>query len=113
MLPFYESQLEQAFIELLEESSWDYTPAAQLQRANMRQVLLEADLHAFLRHRYADLQLTPSEIAQITAQLAHIPATPLYAGSKQVFRLPQMRWRCGGLANPNVLILSSCHAKAA
>ena len=87
MLPFYESQLEQAFIELLEESGWDYTPAAELGRADTRQVLLQDDLHAFLRRRYADLNLTPSEIARITAQLAHIPATPLYAGSKQVFRL--------------------------
>lgn len=87
MLPFYESQLEEAVIALLEESGWDYTPAADLPRTDHRQVLLEADLHAFLRRRYADLNLTPSEIARITAQLAHIPATPLYAGSKQVFRL--------------------------
>ena len=98
MLPFYESQLEEAVIALLEESGWDYTPAADLPRTDHRQVLLEADLHAFLRRRYADLQLTPSEIARITAQLAHIPATPLYAGSKQVFRLPHLRrglyYRC-------------------
>lgn len=83
---FYESQLELAVIGLLQQQGYEYSYGEEFNRS-LNEVLLREDLQAYLATRYAEHQLSQSEIQKIIAQLEHIPATPLYLGSKSAFKL--------------------------
>ena len=54
MSKFYESDYEEALIQLLEEQGWQYTYGGELHRNN-REVLLTDDLKAYLQGRYTEL----------------------------------------------------------
>ena len=51
---YYESDYEEALIQLLEEQGWQYTYGGNISRNN-RDVLLTDDLKAYLQSRYSEL----------------------------------------------------------
>lgn len=63
---FYESDYEEALIDLLEQQGWTYTYGGNIARNN-REVLLSDDLGTYLKKRYTEL--TDSDIEEITNHL--------------------------------------------
>ena len=54
---YYESDYEEALIDLLEQQGWEYTNGGSVSISrNNREVLLVKDLTEYLKQRYADLQ---------------------------------------------------------
>lgn len=66
---YYESDYEEALIDLLEQQGWEYTHGGSIARNN-REVLLVDDLAEYLQQRYTDLQA--SEIEEIINRLRHV-----------------------------------------
>ena len=66
---YYESDYEEALIDLLEQQGWEYTHGGSIARNN-REVLLVNDLTEYLKKRYVDLDA--SEIEDITNRLRHV-----------------------------------------
>lgn len=66
---YYESDYEEALIDLLEQQGWEYTHGGSIARNN-REVLLVNDLTEYLKRRYADLQ--PSDTEEIINRLRHV-----------------------------------------
>ena len=65
---FYESDYEEALIDLLEDQGWIYSFGGEIARNN-REVLLIDDLTVYLQKRYADLM--DSDIENIINHLRH------------------------------------------
>ena len=65
---FYESDYEEALIDLLEQQGWTYTFGGNIARNN-REVLLTDDLTTYLKKRYDEL--IDSDIEEITNHLRH------------------------------------------
>lgn len=65
---YYESDYEEALIQLLEEKGWQYTYGGELHRNN-REVLLTDDLKAYLQGRYTEL--TSDDAEEIINHLRH------------------------------------------
>lgn len=65
---FYESEYEEALIDLLQQQGWQYTGGTQMQRNN-REVLLTDDMREYLLCRYPDL--TQEDIDEIINHLRH------------------------------------------
>ena len=63
---FYESDYEEALIDLLEQQGWTYTYGRNIARNN-REVLISDDLSAYLKKRYRELN--DSDIEEITNHL--------------------------------------------
>ncbi|MBT6034685.1 MAG: type I restriction endonuclease subunit R, partial [Candidatus Jacksonbacteria bacterium] len=63
---FYESDYEEALINLLEQQGWTYTYGGNIARNN-REVLVSDDLSTYLKKRYKEL--TDSDIEEITNHL--------------------------------------------
>jgi type I restriction enzyme R subunit len=101
-MKFTESQLEQAFIELLSQEEMIYTPGANLreedekiaadslvfyhQRAS-EQVLIEEDLTNYLAQKYASEGITLLEINSIVRDLERLPASDLYESNKTILKM--------------------------
>lgn len=66
---YYESDYEEALIDLLVNQGWVYTHGGNIPRNN-REVLLVDDLTNYLQQRYADLQA--SDIEEIINRLRHV-----------------------------------------
>ena len=66
---YYESDYEEALIDLLVQQGWEYKHGGSIARNN-REVLLVNDLTNYLQQRYADLQ--SSDIEDITNRLRFI-----------------------------------------
>lgn len=66
---YYESDYEEALIDLLVQQGWEYTHGGSIARNN-REVLLVNDLTEYLKQRYVDLQ--SSDIEDITNRLRHV-----------------------------------------
>lgn len=66
---YYESDYEEALIDLLVSQGWKYTHGGSISRNN-RAVLLVDDLTLYLKQRYADLQA--SDIEEIINRLRHV-----------------------------------------
>ena len=81
-MKFTEAKLEQAIIELLGEQGYNYLAGEKLTRADKTQVLIEADLRAYLASRYQPDGLTSAEISRIIRQLATLSANDLYDSNK-------------------------------
>lgn len=64
----YESEYEQAFVELLQNAGWDYTFGENLHR-QITDPILEDDLREFLNKQYAHLGFTDDDC---NAAIAHI-----------------------------------------
>ncbi|MGL5013518.1 MAG: hypothetical protein ACRC6V_04385 [Bacteroidales bacterium] len=65
---FYESDYEEALIDLLEREGWTYTFGGEIARNN-REVLITDDLTTYLKKRYTEL--TDSDIEEIINHLRH------------------------------------------
>ena len=65
---FFESDYEEALIDLLENQGWTYTHGSKITRNN-REVLLVDDLTNYLQKRYIDL--TNADIDEIISHLKH------------------------------------------
>lgn len=83
---FTEDQLEQAILDLLQQQGYAYVSGESIHRS-YKSILLEDDLRSFLSSQYACESLTENEIARIVSRLDLIPATPLYEGNREAFRL--------------------------
>lgn len=66
---FFESDYEEALIDLLVQQGWEYTHGGSISRNN-REVLLVDDLTLYLQQRYADLQA--SDLEEIINRLRHV-----------------------------------------
>ena len=65
---YYESDYEEALIQLLEDQGWQYTYGGNISRNN-RDVLLTDDLKAYLQSRYSEL--TSEDMEEIINHLRH------------------------------------------
>ena len=66
---YYESDYEEALIDLLVKQGWEYTYGDSISRNN-REVLIIDDLTHYLQQRYADLQI--NDIEEIINRLRHV-----------------------------------------
>ncbi len=84
-MKYTESQLEQAFISLLETEGYQYIDGKQLQRSSNQEVLIKEDLRAFLQDRYQDLE--EIELESITNEMAFQSTSNLYESNKYICKL--------------------------
>ncbi|MDN3203782.1 type I restriction endonuclease subunit R [Algoriphagus sediminis] len=82
-MKFSESQLEQAFIDLLSEQGYPYVPGEEIIRGK-EEVLIREDLQSYLHQQYGDLGITPNEISSIIRDLEKLPASDLYETNKTI-----------------------------
>lgn len=83
---YYESQFEEATIELLREAHWQYTFGDDIHR-KYTDPLIEEDLRNFLAVQYKDKNLTTSEIDGIVANLRNIGGQNDYYALRNAFLL--------------------------
>lgn len=81
---FTEGQLEQAIIELFQLQGYTYVRGENIHR-QYKDILLEADLRAYLLGRYSDL--SDIEVQKVINKIALVQASPLYLGNKETFWL--------------------------
>lgn len=81
---FSEAVLEQAIIDKFKDEGYDYVSGDNLHR-ELTDVLIEEDLSAFLKTKYALQGITDSEITSIIRSLRYASATPLYSVNKAMF----------------------------
>lgn len=89
-MKFTEAKLEETFIELLEIEGYPHTFGNTISRS-VDEVLIEADLHSYLKTRYSKEGITDGEINTILLQLKTLPASDLYESNKTI-----MRWLSDG-----------------
>jgi type I restriction enzyme R subunit len=85
-MKFTESQLEQAFIELLEKESYTHLLGEAIQRAP-KEVLIKEDIKSFLFKRYKKNAITLEEIESIISDLEHHPSSDLYESNKAILKM--------------------------
>ena len=83
---FYESDYEQAFVELLQQNGWDYTFGENLHR-KVTEPLLKDDLITYLSVRYSDKALTKEEIEMIVANIENISGSTDYIALRNAYLL--------------------------
>ncbi len=83
---FSEAALEEAIIELLGKEGYPYAKGDTIPR-EPGQVLLHADLRAFLAKQYAADHITPQEIEAVINRLEAYSAADLYESNKQIMKL--------------------------
>ncbi|WP_291094567.1 type I restriction endonuclease subunit R [Empedobacter sp. UBA6745] len=84
-MKYTESQLEQAFINLLETEGYNYINGKELVRTSNQEVLLKEDLRAFLQNRYPDLEKT--ELESLINDIAFQSTSNLYESNKYICKL--------------------------
>ncbi|MFB9120176.1 type I restriction endonuclease subunit R [Bergeyella porcorum] len=84
-MKFTESQLEQAFIQLLTEQGYTYENGKNVVRSSEKEVLLREDLQKFLLSQYPDLEAI--EVETIINQIAYQSASNLYESNRNIGRL--------------------------
>ena len=83
---YYESQFEEATIELLREAHWQYTFGDDIHR-KYTDPLIEEDLRNFLAVQYKDKNLTTSEMDSIVANLRNTGGQNDYYALRNAFLL--------------------------
>ncbi len=83
---FTEAQLEQAIIDLLGQEGYPHVLGGTITRAP-EEVLIEADLRAFLQQQYQAEGITDTEIDSIIRELKKYPASDLYESNKAIMKL--------------------------
>lgn len=83
---YYESQFEEAVVELLREARWQYTFGDEIHR-KYTDPLIETDLRDFLSAQYKDKGLTSSEIDGIVANLRNTGGQNDYYALRNAFHL--------------------------
>ena len=81
---FYESEYEEALIDLLQEQGWQYTNGKSMLRSN-REVLLPEDTKTYLRSKHPDL--TDDDIYEIINHLRHIGGQTHFEQLRNTFYL--------------------------
>lgn len=81
---FYESQFEEATIELLREAHWQYAFGDDIHR-KYTDPLIEEDLRNFLTVQYKDKNLTTSEMDSIVANLRNTGGQNDYYALRNAF----------------------------
>ncbi len=84
-MKYTESQLEQAFISLLETEGYRYINGKELTRTSNQEVLIKDDLRTFLLNRYPDLE--EIELESLVNELAFQSASDLYESNKYICKL--------------------------
>lgn len=82
-MKFTESQLEQAFISLLEAQGYPHVRGEEIVRGK-EEVLIREDLQAFVQQRYVEQKITTVEIIGIIRELEKLPASDLYESNKTI-----------------------------
>ncbi len=85
-MKFTEAQLESAIIELLEAEGYPHVLGEGIGR-QPQEVLIKADLRAFLAKQYAADHITPQEIEAVIKQLEAYSAADLYESNKAIMKL--------------------------
>lgn len=83
---YYESQFEEAAIQLLEEVTWTYTFGDDLHR-KYTDPLIEEDLRAFLSAQYRQMNLTDVELDSVVAKLRNVSGQNDYYAAQNAFLL--------------------------
>ena len=83
---YYESQFEEATIELLQEAQWQYTFGDELHR-KFTDPLIEEDLRTFLHAQYAKKGLTEAEMDNVVANLRNVGGQNDYYACQNAFLL--------------------------
>jgi type I restriction enzyme, R subunit len=89
-MKFTEAKLEQVFIELLRNENYPHFFGNTIVRA-VDEVIIEADIEAYLLARYEHHNLTTTEAKSIILQLKSLPASDIYESNKTI-----MRWLSDG-----------------
>lgn len=84
-MKYTESQLEQAFISLLETEGYQYINGKELTRTSNQEVLLKDDLRLFLFNSYPDLEEVEAET--LINELAYQATSTLYESNKSICKL--------------------------
>lgn len=84
-MKYTESQLEQAFISLLETEGYHYINGKELTRTSNQDVLLKDDLSAFLFACYPDLE--EIELERLVNEIAFQSTSTLYESNKTICKL--------------------------
>ncbi|RAI91484.1 type I restriction endonuclease subunit R [Algoriphagus yeomjeoni] len=82
-MKFTESQLEQAFISLLEAQGYPHVKGEDMLRGK-EEVLIREDLQHYLQQRYLEEKITPNEVNGIIRDLEKLPASDLYETNKTI-----------------------------
>ena len=85
-MKFTEAQLESAIIELLKAEGYPHVLGETIER-QPQEVLIKADLRAFLAKQYAADHITPQEIEAVINQLEAHSAADLYESNKAIMKL--------------------------
>ena len=85
-MKFTEAQLESAIIELLEAEGYPHVLGEAIDR-QPQEVLIKADLRAFLAKQYAAEGISPQEIEAVINQLEAYSAADLYESNKAIMKL--------------------------
>lgn len=85
-MKFTEAQLESAIIELLGVEGYPRVLGEAIER-QQQEVLIKADLYAFLAKQYAADKITPQEIEAVIKQLEAYSAAYLYESNKAIMKL--------------------------
>ncbi len=83
---YYESEFEEATIELLQEVRWQYTYGDNLHR-KYTDPLIEEDLRSFLRTQYKSRQLSETEMDGIVAYIRNVGGDNDYYALQNAFLL--------------------------
>lgn len=83
---YYESQFEEATIELLQEVQWKYSFGDELHR-KYTDPLIEEDLRTFLNAQYGTKGLTEAEMDTIVAKLRNVSGQNDYYAAQNAFLL--------------------------
>lgn len=85
-MKFTEAKLELAIIDLLGERGYPHVPGEMIER-EPQEVLIKADLQAFLERRYAGDGITAGEIGAVIHRLENYSAADLYESNKAIMKL--------------------------
>ena len=85
-MKFTEAQLESAIIELLGAEGYLHVLGEAIER-QPQEVLIKADLRAFLAKQYAADNITPQEIEAVIKQLETYSVADLYESNKAIMKL--------------------------
>ena len=92
---FYESEYEEALIDLLQDEGWQYTNGGNIHRQLREPLLIEDpnvnDLQVYLQHRYPDL--TSSDVNEVVNYLRHVPGQTHFERLRNTFRLVRDGYR--------------------
>lgn len=92
---FYESEYEEALIDLLQDEGWQYTNGGNIHRQLREPLLIEDpnvnDLHVYLQHRYPDL--TSSDVNEVVNYLRHVPGQTNFERLRNTFQLVRDGYR--------------------